>query len=77
MYMLFFLAVERYWFRQLYHRLDSSPSLESMSEDYTQHRFLSVAQISFKKIFRVSHDDGQHSSQTHSQCGKPLCTTSG
>lgn len=30
MYILFFLAVERYWFRQLYHRLES---LERMSKD--------------------------------------------
>lgn len=37
MYVLFFLAVERYWFRQLYYRLDISPSLERMSQDYTQH----------------------------------------
>lgn len=49
-YILFFLAVERYWFRQLYHRLHFPPSLERLSKDYTQRWFLSVAQISLKKF---------------------------
>lgn len=51
-YILFFLAVERYWFRQLYHRLDFPPSLEMLSKDYTQRWFLPVAQISLKKNFQ-------------------------
>lgn len=33
---IIFPAVERYWFRQLYHRLVFPPSLERMSKDYIQ-----------------------------------------